>query len=339
MAESTLATTYADLRLAIAHYLGYGLTASAWTTDEETEIAMALKDGLTQFYFPPKTEDRLPHKWSFLTPVTTLDTIAPYSTGTVAITKTGTTVTLTTGVWPSWAATHGSLVVDSVEYVIATRTDDEFIELADAWTEDTVTVATFILKHNGNYDLPDDYAGMVGPMIVESSNFEPDITRISEGQIRSMRQQDPQNSGTSASPLYAAIRPKTQSTTTVGQRFEVMFSPLPNSVITISYAMRLLPEMLVATTLTHPYGGAAHSLTLKASCLAAAENLMFEKRGEKWAAFMTALETSIGTDNSMNSREFFGYNGDNSDARHRATPDTAHESHRYRRPGLVTYEP
>ncbi len=111
MAESTLSTTYTELQQEIAAYLALGRDSSGWSATEAASIAVVLKRALRQFYFPPPVGNERPHEWSFLKPVTTLDTIAPYSTGTIAVVITGTTVTLTTGVWPSWTATHGSLVV------------------------------------------------------------------------------------------------------------------------------------------------------------------------------------------------------------------------------------
>ena len=333
MAESSLAVTFSELKQAVAHYLGYGLSvAEDWSTNQTAEIEMAIKSGLRQFYFPPKIfEDKQSHKWSFLTPVTTLDVVGPYSTGTVAIVLGATTMTLTDGVWPlAWTADHGSVIIDTVEYSIASRTSDTVIELSSAWTLATETVATYSLKHDGNYDLPDGYAGMVGDMVIESDNYNPDIKIVGEGVIRTSRQQNP-NSGTT--PFYAAIRPKVQITTT-GQRFEIMFYPLPSTALTISYAMRLIPQMLVDTSIVYPVGGATHSETIKASCLAAAEVQVKDGHGPLWEAFKEELSSSITSDNAMNSQQYFGYNGDNSDAIHRPMQG----SRRSCNPGLVTYD-
>ncbi len=324
MAESTLSITYTELQFAVAHYLGLGAVTS-WSATDITMIDMVISSALRQFYFPQPVGGAMPHEWSFLTPVTTLDTIAPYDTGTIAIADGATTVTLTDGVWPSWTATHGSLVVGTTEYVIDTRTDDTHLELAEAWSEDTETASEYVLKHDGNYDLPDDFGNIVGKMVIESSNYQPNITMIGEGQIRTMRQNWPQNTQTSSStttPFYAAVRPKVQVTTT-GQRFEIMFFPLPNGVYTISYPMRVLPEMLVTTTIEYPYGGTEHAETIRAACIAAAEEQENGNRlngsavYDKKKLFQERLAASISIDNQKNGVIFYGYNSDNSDARHR----------------------
>ena len=97
-----------------------------------------------------------------------------------------------------------------------------------------------------------------------------------------------------------------------------MFFPIPAVTNTLSYRMLVLPSLLVDTTITHPYGGAMHSETIIASCLAIAESQEDEKRGVKWQEFMDRLSASIQIDKKMISAEHFGYNSDDSDGIHRS---------------------
>ena len=338
MTESTLSTTLTEIRLAIAHFLGIDVDSANWDADQTAIINLILKRGLRQFYFPSPILEQIgqrtaitqpAHEWSFLKPVTMLDLIGSYVTGTIAITVTGTTVTLTNGVWPSWTATNGTLVVDNVAYAIASRTDNTHIELSEAWTEDTETAASYILRHDGNYNLPDDFGGLEGDMIYSEGSSKPNIRIIGEGKIRSLR------AGTTSRtyPQFAAIRPKKQTITTTGQRFEIMFFPVPAVTDTLSYKMLVLPELLVTTTITYPYGGAMHSETILASCLAVAESQEDEKRGVKWQEFMDRLAASIQIDKRMISADHFGYNRDDSDSAHRTG------SRRHPQTYLVRYEP
>ena len=110
MAESTLSTTLTDIRLAITHFMGTPAYASL-SADEKAVADLVLKRGLRQFYFPPpeivqsgnRTGVSLPpHEWSFLKPITELDLIGSYTTGTLTVTELDSTVLLTDGVWPSW---------------------------------------------------------------------------------------------------------------------------------------------------------------------------------------------------------------------------------------------
>lgn len=337
MTESTLSVTRTELRLAIAHFLGIDLDPDNWDESQTAIIDLILKRGLRQFYFPPPLLEqtgqrtgvvRPSHEWSFLKPIATLDLIGSYSTGTIAVAVTGTTVTLTTGVWPSWTATNGTLVVDNVAYAIASKTSDAEIELSEAWTEATETAASYTLRHDGNYDLPDDFGGVEGDLVQAEGSNRSDIRIIGEGKIRSLR------AGTTSrtDPQFAALRPKKQTTTTNGQRFEIMFFPVPAVARTLSYKMLVLPEALTALV-THPYGGAMHGDTILASCLAVAESQEDEKRGVKWQEFLERLAASVQIDKKMTSANFFGYNRDNSDAVHR----DGNGNGRHRRDVIVTY--
>ena len=338
MSESSLSTTFDEIRLAIAHVMGINIDPDNWDADQTAIIDLIVKRGLRQFYFPPPNlvqsgqrsmVSQPPHEWSFLKPVTTLDLIGSYETGTLTVTEDSKTVLLTDGVWPSWTATKGTLVIEGVEYEIDTRTDDTNIELTETWADDTESEVLYSLHHNGNYDLPDDFGGIEGDMTYpEGSNLQ-NIRIVGEGKIRSLR------AGTTVrtDPLYAAIRPKAQSTTTVGQRFEIMFFNVPQLTRVLSYKKLVLPEMLVDTTITHPYGGARHSETILASCLAIVESQEDEKRGVKWQEFQDRLAASIEIDKKMISADIFGYNRDNSDAVHSSG------SGRHPRTWLARYEP
>ncbi len=68
----------------------------------------------------------------------------PYSTGTIALTPASTTCTLTTGTWPTWAAS-GKLKIGSKVYRIASRTSGSVVVLATAWAEDAETAATYVI--------------------------------------------------------------------------------------------------------------------------------------------------------------------------------------------------
>lgn len=312
MAESTLSLNYSELRQAIAHYLGLSLTSTDWTAEETTLIAMILKRGLRQFYKPPKIRtDQEPHRWSFLYSVDTITTIATYSTGTVAITNGSPTVTLTDGIFPSWAKTHGTLVIDTTVYVIAIRDGDTQLTLEDDWDEDTITEDTYDLRHNGNYDLPDDYGGHEGRWMTHGEGiYKPFVTFTNEVRIRQLRQ----GVTTRRAPKFAGVRPKgTTVSDTEGQRFEVIFYPIPDQVY-IFYYQKIAQTANITADLAYPLGGMAYGEAILASCLATAENQENDIKGVKYDDFVTQLTSAIHEDQTSMQTEFFGYNRDNSDA-------------------------
>jgi hypothetical protein len=338
MGESTLSTTLDEINLAIAHFMGIDVDPEKWDADQVAIINLIRKRGLRQFYFPPpilqQTGKRSavtvpPHEWSFLKPTTTIDLIGSYVTGTIAVVELDATVTLTDGVWPSWTATKGTLVIAGVEYAIASRTDDTHIELSQVWALASATMVSYTLRHNGNYDLPDDFGGLEGDMVRPEGSNWPTIRIIGEGKIHSLRM----GSTARTYPRFAAVRPKKQTVTTAGQRFEILFFPIPSIAETLSYKMLVLPQLLVSSSITHPYGGAMHSETILASCLAAAESQEEDQRGVKWQEFMDRLAASIQIDKKMISADFLGYNRDNSDSAHRSG------SQRHPQTYLVRYVP
>jgi hypothetical protein len=76
MAESSLSIDYSELTQEVAYFLGYGRTTSL-DTDQKADVDSCIKSGLSQFYNPPKISPQQPrHKWSFLYPVATLDTVS-----------------------------------------------------------------------------------------------------------------------------------------------------------------------------------------------------------------------------------------------------------------------
>ncbi len=310
MTESTLSLTRTQLREEIGHFLGYKRTTSAWSTSQIADIDAALNKGLRQFYFPPKiTPADSAHRWSFLKPIDTLVTIDSYDTGTISVNDSSATVTLATGTWPSWTATHGTLVISTVEYAIATRDSDAQITLTTNYDGDgsNLSGGSYTLRHDGNYDMDDDFGGIVGEMTFGAVTQYQTIKVVGEGQIRQARQQI----STRARPQFVAIRPK-ESDGTDGQRYEAMFYPVPGAVYTLSFRKRILVDALTAT-IKNPYGGMEHSETILASCIAAAELQSEDTKSVRWDEFMERLSASVDGDRKAYSQDFYGYNSDNSD--------------------------
>jgi hypothetical protein len=83
-----LTAAFNEIQSEVALFLGYGRGANysepAWSTQQQNDITSCVKSGLRQFYYPAAAEgETIPHDWSFLKPVETLD--LPASTGTPSI--------------------------------------------------------------------------------------------------------------------------------------------------------------------------------------------------------------------------------------------------------------
>lgn len=90
--------------------------------------------------------------WPWYHRVGVIDFVAPYDTGTIAITSGTKIVTLTGGTWPTWAAS-GELVIDGQLYDVSTRDSDTQLTLTNDYNGTTLTAESYNLAQWA-YDLP-----------------------------------------------------------------------------------------------------------------------------------------------------------------------------------------
>ncbi len=102
---------------------------------------------------------------------------APYSTGSLAMTIANSTVTLTGGTFPTWAAS-GKLRIGNKVYRVNTRTDSTHLVLATAWAEASESGTAYVLFQD-EYTLASDclkfgrpFAGQAWGMTGSASSFE-----------------------------------------------------------------------------------------------------------------------------------------------------------------------
>ena len=75
-AAVTVETTYPTLRTEIADFLGYTRNGE-WSVDERARLDSILNSGYRQFIYPiPLEGESVAHRWSFLQPTATFDTVA-----------------------------------------------------------------------------------------------------------------------------------------------------------------------------------------------------------------------------------------------------------------------
>jgi hypothetical protein len=303
VAESTLSIAYAELISEIGAFLGYGPTSGNWSAAQSAEIARYLKAGIRQYYYPPAMDGvEQGYEWSFLKPTTTIDTIERYTTGSLVVASG--TCTLSGGTWPSWAATHGTLVIDGTEYTISSRDGDT--QLTVVGDDVTADEDDWYLSHAGYQDLPDSFGRVVSDFYFEPDVYRNSIVITSLAHLLRLRQE----SLDEAIPQYAAIRPKT-STGSTGQRFEVMWWPIPDDVYTLTYRYEAYQGILTSE-LPYPLGGMKHSELILESCLAVAELRANDEKGIHWEAFTQLLKTGVAQDRK-NGAHFFGHMGMQSD--------------------------
>jgi len=312
MSEPTLTTVLDDLKLDVAYQLGFSRTEAKWSAERLALITNVINQGYRRFLFPEIIDnDRVPHKWSFLEPVTTL-VVWPETTGTTSGApsydgSTYSTITATANkFYPSMV--DGSFVFDTSEnsYTVAEYVSATQIKvLGDASGEDSGD--TFTMTPTGEYRLPDDFGGMVGSFfIIDQDTYPLEVRRVGIGQIHRMRAENTYTD----TPKYFAIA-SVAMTGAAGQRQQALMYPTPDAITTLTYRYSVLPDALTAS-LDYPRGIEAHSETVRLACLAEAEVEADGAAGTYEIKFQRALRASIGRDRRDHMPDNLGKNKDDS---------------------------
>lgn len=107
-------------------------------------------------------------RWSYLYDRLRVNTVAPYSTGTVAYDHAGGAherlLTLTSGTWPEWAA-QGSVRIGEVSYEVAERKSDTLVTLSVNSNPGADVASTSYTLYRDTYPLPTDFTA-AGPLII-----------------------------------------------------------------------------------------------------------------------------------------------------------------------------
>lgn len=232
--------TWNDLWLAGLRFLG---SSSA---DDRRYVKEAVRTAL----------DRVAgdHSWNHLLTRYRLNMVAPYTTGTVAVTSGGTTVTLTGGTWPTWAAS-GEITIGSEEpvYQVASRTSGSVIVLASDTPfdgDDDETEATYGIQRC-TYDLPADFRTMylphgevVGPLLF-----------LSPDEWLRRRRQSP---GTQGTPLSATV----MASPDTDERMAIFIDPPSDSVETVDVIYSRWPYSMAVDYATGTVSTTADSTTV-----------------------------------------------------------------------------
>jgi len=108
---------------------------------------------------------------------------------------------------------------------------------------------------DSDYDLPDDFGGIIEPFLYDYDTdvYKTPITKISVVKMMKFYR----DSDTEDTPKYYTIRNKDFVVTT-GTRYEVLFYPVPDAVLTVNYRYRMQAADLTDSATVYPVGLADH---------------------------------------------------------------------------------
>jgi hypothetical protein len=216
--------TYDDL---IAHLLAYG-------AQDATQAASAQHRRAVQAAY-----NLLPtlHPWNYYWTLGRVTTSAPYSTGTVAFDLTGGAnerqLTLTDGVWPTWAAL-GYVRIDSTTYQVATRVSDTIVTLAETSSPaaDIASGTSFEIMRD-TYPLPSDFVAGDEPTVGTDGHpleYRHARTWATDGRFR-----------TTSRPRWFSY----VGSPTARGRLQLVVSPPPDDAYPIDFVYRRSARLLV----------------------------------------------------------------------------------------------
>jgi hypothetical protein len=295
-----LSMTLTKLKVAVSYALGYGSTYPSGST-EQAHVDRVLDRGLGQFYMPGEAgvpDIPLGHKWSFLSPQTTIVLWAT-TTGTVSgqgvYSSPSTTITATAAKFYTTMVGHSfTFDTSSTDYTItsvgatatASTAADTCVVTGDASSE--ASGDTFTITADGDYRLPDDWGSIASRLVYSSDLGYGPLGWCSPEDIRRRR-----NDVTSAGhPSFAAIAPVSQDGS-AAQKWNVMTHQTADSDYTMHYRYNVLATALGGTSTEYPYGGANYGEVILASCLAVCELEKQGSQGGMWANFADKLRTAI----------------------------------------------
>lgn len=157
-----------------------------------------------------------------------------------------------------------------------------------------------VLNTGADYELPEDFGGLDGPLTFSSSSYNNKVTITGESTIRNARQRL-QSSGV---PQMAAIRPQVHDGRFT-QRYNLLLWPTPSGKFTLSYEqIVVLPE--IDADNPFPPGGAAYGELYLAACLALTEQRINDRRGLRWDEYQERLAAMIEIDGIATGGENLG---------------------------------
>jgi hypothetical protein len=270
MAESTLTTDYAELRIEAARVGGLSVDSSDWSTEESNTLDRVLKRAMRKSYFPASGYD-----WRFLvgassgTSITTFQSITGTISSETYDASTYSAVVLTTSVFTKECVGHNLVVSGGGTYVIDSYTSATTVNVVGDTTGETGTVT---ITGDDTFRAPDNFTELLDRMWFDGSQGRDRqwVEQRSMDQIEQMR-----SDGIEGIPYFVGIEPTTNYAGQ--QRYDLVLYPEPDAAYVLKYRYKIQPDVITSAS-PYAYGPAWFANVL-------VEAMRSEAEMEFWRAY------------------------------------------------------
>lgn len=165
------------------------------------------------------------------------------------------------------------------------------------------------------YDLPAHFGGLIGDLTFSGETSKPPVENVGEANFRRIEAESPSRE---ERPSVCCILPKDDANTAypdAPSRYTMYLWPTPDAIYSLRYRYIAIQGDEDDSSAATFLGGAQHSETILASCLAIAEEYVETPTTRYRELFYQRLAASILLDGRANSPDNFGPNMDRSDMR------------------------
>ncbi len=181
---------------------------------------------------------------------------------------------------------------------------------AHAWSFLRPTASLTLADGETGLDLPRDCGGHVEGEITASTSGNTVAVALQHTNIERLLKARAAQPDRTGFPEMVAVVPL--KGTQGGQRFRLEVFPEVDADYTLTFTYEVIPDAISGARPYH-YGGAQHTETFLASCIASAELFRDDARGTRWTYFMERLQASVSLDRRARPQTF-GQNLDRSQA-------------------------
>ena len=158
-----------------------------------------------------------------------------------------------------------------------------------------------LISGNSTVDLPDDFGGLDGSILLVDSGRRPVEIKVYPDQAIARRYSlIPDQTGT---PQMCAVRPVSTTSQTRGPRNQLYFYPIADQDYELEFRYYFLPDSLI-TSFPYAQGGTTHAETLRAAVKAQAELSQDNMIGPMAEQFLERLKASVSLDRRQNPRDY-----------------------------------